>query len=103
VVHTVGGMAALVSTYFIGPRAGRFGVDGQVNTDYRENNGNLVVLGTFLLWCEHILQTVHAFNVSKVQRSADIICTTYCRQYSNHVACLCAHNSVQGAWPWRCM
>jgi ammonia channel protein AmtB len=52
-------MAALVGTYFIGPRAGRFGVDGQVNTDYRENNGNLVVLGTFLLWCAHVLPCVH--------------------------------------------
>lgn len=49
-VHTVGGMASLIGTYFIGPRAGRFGIDGQVNKDFRENNGNLVVLGTFLLW-----------------------------------------------------
>lgn len=50
VVHTVGGMASLIGTYFIGPRAGRFGIDGQINKDFRENNGNLVVLGTFLLW-----------------------------------------------------
>jgi len=49
-VHTVGGMASLIGTYFIGPRAGRFGIDGQINKDFRENNGNLVVLGTFLLW-----------------------------------------------------
>lgn len=49
-VHTVGGMASLIGTYFIGPRAGRFGIEGEVNKDYRDNNGNLVVLGTFLLW-----------------------------------------------------
>lgn len=46
----MGGIASLVGTYFIGPRAGRFGINGEVNKDFRENNGNLVVLGTFLLW-----------------------------------------------------
>lgn len=49
-VHTVGGTASLIGAYFCGPRIGRFGVDGVVNRDYRETNGNLVVLGTFLLW-----------------------------------------------------
>eukprot|EP00878_Enallax_costatus_P025329 GHUV01027097.1.p1 GENE.GHUV01027097.1~~GHUV01027097.1.p1 ORF type:complete len:471 (+),score=64.51 GHUV01027097.1:207-1619(+) len=49
-VHTVGGTAALIGAYFCGPRIGRFGVDGEVNREYRETNGNLVVLGTFLLW-----------------------------------------------------
>lgn len=49
-VHTVGGMAALIGTYFTGPRAGRFGINGEVCRDFRDNNGNLVVLGTFLLW-----------------------------------------------------
>lgn len=50
VVHTVGGTAALLGTYFCGPRLGRFDVDGEVQKGYRENNSNLVVLGTFLLW-----------------------------------------------------
>lgn len=49
-VHCVGGTASLIGTYFCGPRIGRFGVNGEVNRDYRETNGNLVVLGTFLLW-----------------------------------------------------
>lgn len=49
-MHTVGGMASLIATYFCGPRIGRFGMDGEVNRDFRETNGNLVVLGTFLLW-----------------------------------------------------
>jgi Amt family ammonium transporter len=49
-VHTIGGTASLIGTYFCGPRIGRFGVNGEVNRDYRETNGNLVVLGTFLLW-----------------------------------------------------
>lgn len=35
VVHTVGGMAALIGSYFSGPRIGRFGVNGEVNRDYR--------------------------------------------------------------------
>lgn len=43
-------MASLIGCYFCGPRIGRFGVNGEVNRDYRETNGNLVVLGTFLLW-----------------------------------------------------
>ncbi|KAI8475975.1 MAG: putative amt protein [Monoraphidium minutum] len=50
VVHTVGGMAALIGTWFTGPRVGRFNIDGEACKGYRENNSNLVVLGTFLLW-----------------------------------------------------
>jgi Amt family ammonium transporter len=50
IVHVVGGTASLWGAYFIGPRAGRFGLNGEPNKDFRENNGNLVVLGTFLLW-----------------------------------------------------
>eukprot|EP00879_Flechtneria_rotunda_P018566 GHRR01019481.1.p1 GENE.GHRR01019481.1~~GHRR01019481.1.p1 ORF type:complete len:451 (+),score=88.92 GHRR01019481.1:262-1614(+) len=50
VVHIVGGTASLLGAYFCGPRIGRFGVDGEVNREYRETNSNLVVLGTFLLW-----------------------------------------------------
>jgi ammonium transporter, Amt family len=42
--------AALIGTVLIGPRAGRFDVDGVPQRGYRENNANLVVLGTFLLW-----------------------------------------------------
>eukprot|EP00775_Hariotina_reticulata_P011461 gene11461-11607_t len=49
-VHTVGGIASLIGAYFCGPRIGRFGVDGEVNREYRDTNSNLVVLGTFLLW-----------------------------------------------------
>jgi Amt family ammonium transporter len=49
-VHTVGGVAALIGTYFIGPRLGRFDVDGEPARGYRDNDGNRVVLGTFLLW-----------------------------------------------------
>ncbi|KAI8468134.1 MAG: putative amt protein [Monoraphidium minutum] len=49
-VHVVGGTAALIGTYFLGPRVGRFGIDGESVRGYRENNSNLVVLGTFLLW-----------------------------------------------------
>jgi hypothetical protein len=42
--------ASLIATYFCGPRLGRFDVDGLPQRGYRENNSNLVVLGTFLLW-----------------------------------------------------
>jgi len=50
VVHIVGGTAALIGTYFTGPRIGRFNADGEVNRDYRNTNSTLVVLGTCLLW-----------------------------------------------------
>jgi Amt family ammonium transporter len=50
VVHMVGGTAALIAAYYVGPRLGRFGCDGEVNPDYRNTNGTQVVLGTFLLW-----------------------------------------------------
>ncbi|KIZ07862.1 Ammonium transporter 1 member 3 [Monoraphidium neglectum] len=50
VVHTVGGAASLIGVYFCGPRVGRFGIDGSPCRGYRENNSNLIVLGTFLLW-----------------------------------------------------
>lgn len=49
-VHIAGGTAALIGTYFLGPRVGRFGIDGEAVRGYRDNNSNLVVLGTFLLW-----------------------------------------------------
>jgi hypothetical protein len=38
VVHCVGGMASLIGTYFIGPRAGRFGINGEVDRNFRDNN-----------------------------------------------------------------
>lgn len=50
VVHVVGGTAALLGSYFCGPRLGRFEMDGTPAKGYRDNNSNLVVLGTFLLW-----------------------------------------------------
>lgn len=50
VVHMVGGTAALIGAYFVGPRLGRFGPDGEVNEEYRNTNGTQVALGTFLLW-----------------------------------------------------
>ncbi|GBF92579.1 ammonium transporter [Raphidocelis subcapitata] len=49
-VHTVGGVAALLGTYFCGPRLGRFEMDGEPAKGFRDNNSNMVVLGTFLLW-----------------------------------------------------
>jgi Amt family ammonium transporter len=49
-VHTVGGMASLIGVYFCGPRLGRFDVDGEAAPGFRDNDGNRVVLGTFLLW-----------------------------------------------------
>lgn len=45
----VGGWAALMGAWIIGPRVGRFNRDGTVNA-MLGHNGTLVVMGTFLLW-----------------------------------------------------
>jgi len=49
VVHMVGGAAAVMGAFFVGPRLGRFGADGKPNP-MPGHNATLVVLGTFLLW-----------------------------------------------------
>jgi len=47
VVHMVGGAAAGIGAYVLGPRIGRFGPDGKKITGH---SMPLVVLGTFILW-----------------------------------------------------
>lgn len=49
IVHMVGGGAALMGAFFLGPRMGRFGVDGQV-VDMPGHSSVLAVIGTFILW-----------------------------------------------------
>ncbi len=49
VVHSVGGWAALVGAYIIGPRKGKYGKDGKVNS-LPGHNITLGALGVFLLW-----------------------------------------------------
>ncbi len=49
VVHAVGGVAALVGTWMLGPRIGRFNPDGSANF-IGGHNIPLVTLGVFLLW-----------------------------------------------------
>ncbi|MDQ6815669.1 MAG: ammonium transporter, partial [Bacteroidota bacterium] len=48
VVHMVGGMAALAGAIVIGPRIGKYGKDGTVNT-IPGHNIPMAVLGTFIL------------------------------------------------------
>ena len=49
VVHGVGGIAALVGTWMIGPRIGKFNPDGSANV-IGGHNIPLVALGVFILW-----------------------------------------------------
>jgi Amt family ammonium transporter len=49
VVHGVGGSAALVGTWMIGPRIGKFNADGSPNV-IGGHNLPLVALGVFILW-----------------------------------------------------
>ncbi len=49
VVHTVGGVAALVGTSMLGPRQGKYGIDGKPNV-IAGHNIPLASLGVFILW-----------------------------------------------------
>lgn len=49
VVHTVGGFAALVGTSMLGPREGKYGIDGKPNV-IAGHNIPLASLGVFILW-----------------------------------------------------
>lgn len=49
VVHGVGGVAALIGTWMLGPRIGRFNPDGSANF-IGGHNIPLVTLGVFILW-----------------------------------------------------
>ena len=49
VVHGVGGMAALVGAWVLGPRIGRFNKDGSPNA-IPGHNLPLVMIGVFILW-----------------------------------------------------
>ncbi|MCI0334805.1 MAG: ammonium transporter, partial [Planctomycetes bacterium] len=49
VVHTVGGFSALVATWMIGPRIGKFGADGSPRV-IGGHNLPLAALGVFILW-----------------------------------------------------
>jgi Amt family ammonium transporter len=49
VVHMVGGLAGLVGAYFVGPREGRFGKNGEVNP-MPGHNMVFSALGCFILW-----------------------------------------------------
>ncbi len=48
-VHTVGGTAALVGAYLLGPRIGKYGKDGSVNA-IPGHSLTLGALGVFILW-----------------------------------------------------
>ncbi|MBI5355121.1 MAG: ammonium transporter [Candidatus Aenigmarchaeota archaeon] len=51
VVHMTGGVASLVGAILIGPRLGRFGIDGKPrDPPSYPTSGALVVLGTLVLW-----------------------------------------------------
>jgi len=49
VVHMVGGFAGLMGAAIVGPRSGRFDVDGTPR-ELKGHSATLVVLGTFILW-----------------------------------------------------
>jgi Amt family ammonium transporter len=49
VVHSVGGWAALMGAYILGPRIGKYGKNGEVNT-ICAHNITLGALGVFILW-----------------------------------------------------
>ncbi len=48
-VHSVGGWGALVGALFLGPRIGKYGKDGRVNTMPGSSMPSAVI-GVFLLW-----------------------------------------------------
>jgi Amt family ammonium transporter len=48
-VHSVGGWAALVGAWMLGPRLGKYGKDGKVNP-IPGSNMPMAVVGVFLLW-----------------------------------------------------
>lgn len=51
VVHSVGGWVALVGLFIIGPRLGRFKLDGTLNkTKFKPASLGYSVLGVFILW-----------------------------------------------------
>jgi Amt family ammonium transporter len=50
VVYTLGGSAAFVACYFLGPRLGRFNADGTPNANVRGHSSLLTALGGMLLW-----------------------------------------------------
>lgn len=49
VVHSVGGWVALAAIIVVGPRIGRYGLNGEVNT-FKPSNIVLATLGIFILW-----------------------------------------------------
>ncbi len=49
VVHTVGGMAALIGTLILGPRQGKYGIDGKPRAIFGHSIP-LASLGVFILW-----------------------------------------------------
>lgn len=49
VVHSLGGWAALLGAYFLGPRIGKYGKDGKPNA-IPGHSITLAALGVFLLW-----------------------------------------------------
>ncbi|MBC7248296.1 MAG: ammonium transporter [Actinobacteria bacterium] len=49
VVHTVGGVCALVGAWLVGPRVGKYGPDGRPNA-IPGHNIPMAALGTFILW-----------------------------------------------------
>lgn len=49
VVHSLGGWAALVGAFFLGPRIGKYGKDGKANA-IPGHSITLAALGVFLLW-----------------------------------------------------
>lgn len=49
VVHTVGGIAALIGTLILGPRHGKYGIDGKPRA-IAGHNIPLASLGVFILW-----------------------------------------------------
>ncbi|SHH38443.1 ammonium transporter [Clostridium grantii] len=49
VVHSIGGWAALMGAYILGPRIGKYGKNGEVNT-ICAHNITLGALGVFILW-----------------------------------------------------
>ena len=49
IVHAVGGTAALVGAFMVGPRLGKYGKDGTINA-IPGHNISIAVLGMFILW-----------------------------------------------------
>lgn len=49
-IHMVGGFAALVGAWLLGPRAGRFDQGSETPQEFEAHSIPLVVLGTLILW-----------------------------------------------------